>query len=431
MRYVICDMRCLNSEQFSGIPEKSGSPLRSDRDQGSGIRNSASRISHPESLMKSLSVFSVLLFIVSFSGESSLAQSLWDNLKDSEDGAFDMSQFLSSRVGFLPVVIPITEPAVGIGLAGGVAYFHEQTTQPVAEGGRMVPPSLSALGGLYTSNKSWAIGGGHRGVWNQNRIHYIGGLGYGSINLKYYGRYNQFADDPRDYNIKVLGLLQEISFRLGNTDVFLGVSYLFLLAHVRFDLDDRLPQRIISDENDAKTGGLGLVVQFDGHDNFFTPNRGVAAKLTASRYDTFFGGDFGYWKFDLYGTGYWQALKQLVLGLRLAGSAAGEDTPFWHLPFIQMRGIPAMRYLGEFVALAETEARWDFSRRWSLIGFFGAGKTASTVKEYATTKSGASGGAGIRYLLARKFGLRAGIDVARGPEDWAFYIIIGNAWLRP
>ena len=80
---------------------------------------------------------------------------------------------------------------------------------------------------------------------------------------------------------------------------------------------------------------------------------------------------------------------------------------------------------------AETEARWDFSHRWSLIGFLGAGKTATTVDDQTITNSVASGGAGFRYFLARKFGLRAGIDVARGPEDWSFYIIVGNAWLRP
>ena len=37
-------------------------------------------------------------------------------------------------------------------------------------------------------------------------------------------------------------------------------------------------------------------------------------------------------------------------------------------------------------------------------------------------------GAGFRYFVARQYGLRAGIDVARGPEDWAFYIQIGQAW---
>ena len=40
-------------------------------------------------------------------------------------------------------------------------------------------------------------------------------------------------------------------------------------------------------------------------------------------------------------------------------------------------------------------------------------------------------GAGVRYLIAKELGLRFGIDVARGPEDWAFYIVTGDAWFRP
>jgi hypothetical protein len=33
-----------------------------------------------------------------------------------------------------------------------------------------------------------------------------------------------------------------------------------------------------------------------------------------------------------------------------------------------------------------------------------------------------------RYLLARAIGLHAGLDVARGPEKTAFYLIVGSAW---
>ncbi len=32
--------------------------------------------------------------------------------------------------------------------------------------------------------------------------------------------------------------------------------------------------------------------------------------------------------------------------------------------------------------------------------------------------------------MARRFGMRVGIDVAWGPEDTAFYIQVGNAWTR-
>ena len=37
-------------------------------------------------------------------------------------------------------------------------------------------------------------------------------------------------------------------------------------------------------------------------------------------------------------------------------------------------------------------------------------------------------GVGVRYLVARRLGLYAGIDYAKGPEDDVFYIQMGSAW---
>jgi hypothetical protein len=39
-------------------------------------------------------------------------------------------------------------------------------------------------------------------------------------------------------------------------------------------------------------------------------------------------------------------------------------------------------------------------------------------------------GGGFWYLLALDLGLRVGIDVARGPEEWAFYLQVGSAEMR-
>jgi hypothetical protein len=36
--------------------------------------------------------------------------------------------------------------------------------------------------------------------------------------------------------------------------------------------------------------------------------------------------------------------------------------------------------------------------------------------------------AGFRYLIARRLGIYMGIDIARGPEETAFYIQAGSAW---
>ena len=37
-------------------------------------------------------------------------------------------------------------------------------------------------------------------------------------------------------------------------------------------------------------------------------------------------------------------------------------------------------------------------------------------------------GVGFRYLIARRLGMYMGADIAKGPEDTAFYIQAGSAW---
>jgi len=39
-------------------------------------------------------------------------------------------------------------------------------------------------------------------------------------------------------------------------------------------------------------------------------------------------------------------------------------------------------------------------------------------------------GAGFRYLIARRLGIKAGIDFAWSDVDSGFYITVGNAWPR-
>lgn len=119
---------------------------------------------------------------------------------------------------------------------------------------------------------------------------------------------------------------------------------------------------------------------------------------------------------------------RFVLGLRFEGSTVDGDVPFFALPFIQLCGIPAMRYQDESVAVAEVEGRWRFWKRWSAVGFGGAGATNGELTDIYDDGTIFSGGVGFRYLAARALGLEVGIDVAKGPEDTAFYLVMGSSW---
>jgi len=42
-----------------------------------------------------------------------------------DDGWFDISGFLGEKYGFVPIALPITEPAIGIGLAAGITFGYQ------------------------------------------------------------------------------------------------------------------------------------------------------------------------------------------------------------------------------------------------------------------------------------------------------------------
>jgi hypothetical protein len=64
------------------------------------------------------------------------------------------------------------------------------------------------------------------------------------------------------------------------------------------------------------------------------------------------------------------------------------------------------------------------------VFFGGAGQAFDKWDEMFDSSLKATYGTGFRYLIARKFKLRMGVDVAKGPEDWAYYIVFGSNWMR-
>jgi len=356
--------------------------------------------------------------------------SFMERFTDPADGAFDMSRFIKTRAGFVPILAPITEPAVGYGIAGGVVFFHGRGGGPPPAGeGRMTPPSLTAVGGFATENGSWGVLGGHRGVWKEDRIRYLGGLGYADMQLTFYGTRPQTTDISRDVEIRTVPFLQDIAARIPGSDVFAGLRYVFLSSDITFKPGRDIPG--VTDREwtgNSKIGGLTPYLEYDSTDNFFTPGRGIHAKASLGFFDRIFGGDYDYRELHAKAVGYWPVLPNVVAGLRADGQFIEGDAPFYALPFVQLRGIPAMRYQGTDVLTLETEERWMVTPRWGLVGFAGIGKAADGFDALQDAETVWNAGGGFRYLTAREFGLQLGVDVARGPEEWAIYVVFGNSW---
>jgi hypothetical protein len=361
------------------------------------------------------------------------AAGFFDQFIDTEDGWFDGSDwFIENAYGFLPVPIIITEPAVGegIGLAG--VFIHADKDAPLRdESGNFTRPSISAVAGAVTNNDTWFVGGGHLGVWKDDHIRYLGGGGYASINLKFFGTAGREESDQQSdglsFNGEGLFVVQNIRFRIGESPLFIGPQYQYLNVDNKFDLGLDIPF-IDPPEFNVQTSGLGLIAEFDTRDSNFTPNRGTFAQLDFYAFDKGIGSDFDYQVYTGKYRTFLDLAKTLTLGLRLDGQIANGDIPFFAVPFIDLRGIPVLRYQGETVITAETEARWEFHPRFSAVGFVGAGRAAADFGKISDAPSRVSKGLGFRYLMARKLSLRAGIDIAWGPEERVWYLSIGQSW---
>ena len=229
-----------------------------------------------------------------------------------------------------------------------------------------VVPNISAIAAARTNNGSWLVGGGHFARWKDDTIRYDGVAGYGSINLTFYGEDGgTLFPDGLKFNGEGFLLQQPLSFRLGSSDFFLGAEYDYSKITTTFDLGISLPPEVPALEFDAQFSSVGAFLYYDTRDTQFTPNDGVEAKLKVMRNDEGIGSDFNYTQSQAFVRYYTKVSENWYLGMRLEAETVTGDAPFYMLPFISMRGIPAMRYQGEAVGFAEVEARWAFHKRFS------------------------------------------------------------------
>ena len=314
------------------------------------------------------------------------AASMMDGFTDPQDGMFDVSHWLAEKKGFFPIPVIITEPAVGVGVGAALVFLHDPLTGRVPDGetfapqskdaeGKLIPPSISAVFGMYTENDTWLAGGAHMGIWKNDNIRYIGALATGSINMKFYG-FGLAKDKAIDFNIEPVVLYQGLKFRLNGSGFFAGINYLLLDTDSQFDLTALNPSLLI--KRNSRDAAAILSLSFDSRDTIFTPNSGISAALDASIFREAFGGDTEFEKYKAKLFYFTPVADTLVLGLRgeveTVNGDAFTEVPFYQLPFVYLRGIPMMRYQGETVGVAEAELRWNFTSRWSVVGFGGAGR---------------------------------------------------------
>jgi hypothetical protein len=357
------------------------------------------------------------------------------SLKDSVDHGFDLSDFIIDANGFIPVPFIITDRALGGFGAALIPVFIKKRPAYVdsTDGGvirTQVAPDITGGLGAYTANNTWALAAFRSGNFIKSRIKYRIGGGYAHINMSFYRDFSQLGEKELKFSINTIPALLQASKRIGISRWFAGAKYLFLKSDVSYAGDSSLSSLVKTYEFSSIVSQLGVLIEFDNRDNVFTPDKGIKFQTEFNWSDNIIGSDFNFWRINYYGNLYHPLGRRVTAGLRVDGQQNIGEAPFFLLPYIVMRGVPAMRYQGEAALLSEFELRYDFVKRWSALAFGGAGKAFDEWKEFGNADWVLTYGTGFRYLLARKFKLRVGIDVAKGAGLWSYYIVFGSSWLK-
>lgn len=377
-------------------------------------------------------VLANVFFLLSFN--MMMGQKQHISLRDSLDHAVDLSDYIIYAHGFIVIPTIITEPALG-GIGGAVAPIFLKKHAPVIdENGkkRFINPDITGGLGMYTGNKSWMAGAFRSSTLIKPKILYRVFAAYGDLNLSFYENMPSGDDIEFKLNFRSTMFYTQWLKQFRNAKWSAGPQYLFLNSDITLpDLNLNLPPSFVKPKDiNSLVSQLGGALQFDGRDNIFTPDKGIRVQSDFFWSDKAIGSDYNSWRVNLSAIGYYPLSKKLIGGLRIEGEQAFGSPPFYLLPGINLRGIPAARYMGKTSLVTEAEFRWDVYRRWSLMAYGGLASAFDDWDQAFAKPVVYSYGSGFRYLLARKFKLRMGVDVAKGPEQWAYYIVFGSNWMR-
>ena len=356
--------------------------------------------------------------------------------QDASDGETTAEKVKDSKNGsnFLVLPIIITEPAIGEGLGAAVVYFHRQpesdqprvtTANKLAETGRdrKPPPTATGVFAAYTSNDTKAIGLGHSRTFGDDTWRFTAAVADADVNSTYY-----LGDLPFKFNIQGALLYGKLQRRIAGSDWFAGLSASVLDADADFRNDpDELANRGLLDFG-FTDAGIAASLVYDQRDDTMMPSEGQLYDLTVWGYDEAIGGDFDYWTARFKANYFRTFAKKFVLGLRFEVATADGDVPFYAAPYVPLRGIPALRYQGELAGVVETELRYQFAKRWAVLGFVGSG-FVDTGRDIVDSDDDIYGwGIGFRWLAAQEQNVWIGLDIARGPEEDNFYIQMVHPW---
>ena len=333
-----------------------------------------------------------------------------------------------NNTSFLVVPIPISNPTVGSGAGLATAMFFKSDKESKS--------SFLGGGAFFTNNGSWGAATLTDIAFDQDRFHSRGAAGYANVNYDFYGTQATNAGSQRHVSLNQNGALFQLALE-GRVapDFYLGGRLRYLSIKTNFDIPELAGELLdrdgpLSNLKD-KVVTASLTASYDSRDKDYSPSQGsliqtsfdvglnefisrkpfLRATLAVNRYDTIADG--------------------LVLASHGSFCGEGGNVPIFDLCLFgsqnDLRGYAVGRYQDKTMFTLQEELRWHAFWRVGLVAFAGLGSVAPTINRF--DKLLYSGGAGIRFLASREYGVNIGLDgVVNAQGQATYYIQVGEAF---
>ncbi len=332
------------------------------------------------------------------------------------------------KTDFVAVPLPMSNPTLGTGLAGGLMALYPQNGE--------APASNTVVGGFYTNSDSWAVGLSQKNYLREDQLRLSVVAAYADLKLDFWGIGTDAGDNDILVGINQTGyvLRPELLWETFD-DLFIGPQFLLLYAETSAETTlpgDGGPDEIVNATGDLINIGLGLAADYDTRDNPLNATTGWFVEADALIYRKAWGSDRDYERYLVNVNNYLTIAENHVLAWQASGCVSNGDAPFYQLCMFgasrRIRGYPVGRYQDKSMLAGQAEWRWNFRPRWGVVAFGGLGQVGKNFSDFTGGNVLVAGGVGVRWMASVENRVNLSVDYALGENDDYLYIYVGEAF---
>ncbi len=327
----------------------------------------------------------------------------------------------------MPVLFYLPETGLGYGGLGiGTFRFKGEPEESY--------PSSVQLAVSYTSKNQLLIWAPYELYWDNEKWRLFGELGFYKYFYNFYGigidaQEENFETYEVDFPRLRMSVLREIL-----PNFLVGAGYeLDIYYNLNFDVNGVLDRSSVEGKEGGGTiSNLGLLAVYDTRDHVFQPTKGFFVQAGAFTAMDVLGSSFSFSKFSL-DTRYYEKIKgQHILAGNFFVAHTGQGTPFFSLNYLgtnnRSRGFNDRRYLDNAELSFALEYRFPISGRFGGVAFGSSGTVAGDFSGLFTSRYRNAFGAGLRYTINKKDGIRIRVDYGMSEEGGNLYFTVREAF---